>query len=81
VARQHQLTILADEIYDKVLYGSEVHNSLASLADDVLFITCNGLSKNYHSCGYRASWMVVSGEKKHAKAYIQGLNMPAQYSV
>ncbi len=75
VARQHQLIVFADEIYDKVLYDGQIHTSIASLADDVLFITLNGLSKNYRSCGYRAGWMVVSGEKKHAKDYIQGLNM------
>lgn len=91
VARQHQLIIFADEIYDKVLYDGHAHTSLASLADDVLFITFNGLSKNYRSCGYRAGWMVVSGEKKHAKDYIEGLNMltsmrlcanaPGQYAI
>lgn len=77
VARQHQLIILADEIYDKTVYDGEVHTSIASLADDVLCITYNGLSKNYRSCGYRAGWMVVSGEKRHAKDYIEGLNMLA----
>ena len=77
LARQHQLIILADEIYDKVLYDGAVHESMAALADDVLFITLNGLSKNYRSCGYRAGWMVVSGEKRHAKDYIDGLNMLA----
>jgi alanine-synthesizing transaminase len=77
LARQHQLIILADEIYDKVLYDGVEHDSIASLADDVLFITLNGLSKNYRSCGYRAGWMVVSGEKRHAKDYIDGLNMLA----
>lgn len=77
VARQHQLIIFADEIYDKVLYDGATHTSLASLAEDVLFITFNGLSKNYRSCGYRAGWMVVSGEKRHAKDYIEGLNMLA----
>ncbi|NHZ40837.1 MULTISPECIES: pyridoxal phosphate-dependent aminotransferase [Massilia] len=77
LARQHQLIILADEIYDKVLYDGEQHDSIAALADDVLFITLNGLSKNYRSCGYRAGWMVVSGEKRHAKDYIDGLNMLA----
>ena len=77
VARQHQLIIFADEIYDKTLYDGNVHTSIASLADDVLCVTFNGLSKNYRSCGYRAGWMVVSGEKKHAKDYIEGLNMLA----
>ena len=77
IAREHQLIIFADEIYDKVLYDGNVHVSLASLADDVLFITFNGLSKNYRSCGYRAGWMIVSGEKRHAKDYIEGLNILA----
>src|SRR5438132_724507 len=54
VARQHHLIVCADEIYDKTLYDQAEHVSIASLADDVLFLTLNGLSKNYRSCGYRA---------------------------
>jgi alanine-synthesizing transaminase len=77
IARQHQLIVFADEIYDKTLYDGHTHTSIASLADDVLFVTFNGLSKNYRSCGYRAGWMVVSGDKRHAKDYIEGLNMLA----
>ncbi len=77
IARQHQLIIFADEIYDKTLYDGHTHTSIASLADDVLFVTYNGLSKNYRSCGYRAGWMIVSGDKRHAKDYIEGLNMLA----
>ncbi len=77
VAREHELIVMADEIYDKTLYDGNVHTSIASLADDVLFVTFNGLSKNYRSCGYRAGWMVVSGEKRHAKDYIEGLDMLA----
>jgi alanine-synthesizing transaminase len=77
VARQHQLVVLVDEIYDKTLYDGARHTSLASLADDVLVVTFNGLSKNYRACGYRAGWMVVSGEKRHARDYIEGLNMLA----
>ena len=77
LARQHQLIVFADEIYDKTLYDGNTHVSMASLADDVLFVTFNGLSKNYRSCGYRAGWMVVSGEKRHARDYIEGLNMLA----
>ncbi len=77
VARQHQLIVFADEIYDKTLYDGETHTSIASLAGDVLCVTFNGLSKNYRSCGYRAGWMVVSGPKGHAKDYIEGLNMLA----
>ena len=75
LARQHELVIFADEIYDKTVYDGHQHTSMSSLADDVLFVTYNGLSKNYRSCGYRAGWMVVSGEKRHARDYIEGLNM------
>lgn len=77
IARQHQLILFADEIYDKTLYDGHEHTSIASLADDVLCVTFNGLSKNYRSCGYRAGWMVVSGDKRHAQDYIEGLNMLA----
>jgi alanine-synthesizing transaminase len=75
IAREHQLIIFADEIYDKTLYDGNTHTSIASMADDILFVTFNGLSKNYRSCGYRAGWMVVSGDKRHARDYIEGLNM------
>ncbi len=75
IARQHQLIIYADEIYDKMLYDGLSHTSIASLADDVLCVTFNGLSKNYRACGYRAGWMVVSGEQGHASDYIEGLNI------
>ncbi|MEY2655625.1 MAG: hypothetical protein RLZZ524_2653 [Pseudomonadota bacterium] len=77
VARQHQLIVFADEIYDKTLYDGHTHTSIASLCDDVLTLTFNGLSKNYRSCGYRAGWMVVSGDKRHARDYIEGLTMLA----
>lgn len=77
IARQHQLIVMADEIYDKTLFDGNVHTSLASLADDVLCLTYNGLSKNYRSCGYRAGWLVVSGDKRHASDYIEGLNILA----
>jgi alanine-synthesizing transaminase len=77
VAREHQLIIFADEIYDKTLYDGHTHTSIAALADDVLTLTFNGLSKNYRACGYRAGWMVVSGDKRHARDYIEGLNMLA----
>jgi len=91
IAREHELIIFADEIYDKMLYDGAMHTSIAALADDVLFVTLNGLSKNYRACGYRAGWMVVSGEKKHAQDYINGLtilasmrlcsNVPGQYAI
>ena len=77
IARQNDLIIYADEIYDKMLYDGTTHTSIAALSEDVLTITFNGLSKNYRSCGYRAGWMVVSGEKKHARDYIDGLDMLA----
>ena len=77
IARKHQLIIYADEIYDKVLYDGARHTAIGSLSEDVLTITFNGLSKNYRSCGYRAGWMVVSGDKRHAQDYIEGLDMLA----
>ena len=75
IAREHGLVVFADEVYDKVLYDGAVHTPLASLSADVLTLTFNSLSKAYRSCGYRAGWMVVSGDKKLAKDYIEGLNM------
>ncbi len=91
LARKHQLIVYADEIYDKVLFDGAKHTSIASLADDVLCITLNGLSKNYRAAGYRAGWLVVSGDKRHAKDYIEGLtmlssmrlcsNVPAQHAI
>jgi alanine-synthesizing transaminase len=75
IAREHQLVIFADEVYDKVLYDDAVHTPLASLSEDVLTLTFNSLSKSYRSCGYRAGWMVISGDKKNAQDYIEGLNM------
>ena len=75
IAREHGLIIFADEIYDKTLFDGKTHTSIASLATDVLMITFNGLSKNYRSCGFRAGWMVVSGDKTKAQDYIEGLNM------
>jgi alanine-synthesizing transaminase len=75
LAREHDLVIFADEVYDKVLYDDVKHTAMGSLSDDVLTLTFNSLSKSYRSCGYRAGWMVVSGDKKSAKDYIEGLNM------
>ncbi|HLA33898.1 MAG TPA: pyridoxal phosphate-dependent aminotransferase [Rhodocyclaceae bacterium] len=77
IARRHHLIIYADEVYDKVLYDGVRHTSIASMSEDVLTITFNGLSKNYRSCGYRAGWMIVSGNKRRAKDYIEGLDMLA----
>jgi alanine-synthesizing transaminase len=91
IAREHGLVILADEVYDKVLYDGVKHTPIATLSEDVLTLTFNSLSKSYRSCGYRAGWMVVSGDKKHAADYIEGLNMltnmrlcanvPGQYAI
>lgn len=75
IARQHGLIIFADEVYDKVLYDGAKHTALASLSEDVLTVTLNSLSKSYRSCGYRAGWMIVSGNKERARDYIEGLNM------
>jgi alanine-synthesizing transaminase len=75
IAREHNLVIFADEVYDKVLYDGVKHTAMGSLSDDVLTLTFNSLSKSYRSCGYRAGWLVVSGDKKPAKDYIEGLNM------
>lgn len=91
LAREFDLILYADEVYDKVLYDGAVHTSLAALSEDVLTIIFNGLSKNYRSCGYRAGWMVVCGDKRRAGDYIEGLNMlasmrlcanvPGQYAI
>jgi alanine-synthesizing transaminase len=91
IARRSELIVFADEIYDRTLYDGATHTSIASLADDVFFVTLNGLSKNYRACGYRSGWMVVSGEKRHAQDYINGLtilasmrlcsNVPGQFAI
>ncbi len=91
IAREHDLVLLADEVYDKVLYEGEKHTAIASLSTDVLTLTFNSLSKAYRACGYRAGWMFISGDKTRAKDYIEGLNMlanlklgsnvPGQYAI
>ena len=91
IAREHGLVIMADEVYDKVLYDGVRHTALASLSTDVLTITFNSLSKAYRSCGFRAGWMVISGDKQAARDYIEGINMlaniklgsnvPGQYAI
>ncbi|HIF9200769.1 TPA: pyridoxal phosphate-dependent aminotransferase [Photobacterium damselae] len=77
IARQHNLIIFADEIYDKILYDGAQHTSIAPLTEDVFCITFNGLSKSYRVCGFRAGWMVLSGPRQKAKGYIEGLDMLA----
>ena len=77
LARAHGLVLLSDEVYDKILYEDAQHTALASLSTDVLTLTFNSLSKSYRSCGYRAGWLVVSGNKTDARDYIEGLDMLA----
>ena len=91
IAREHSLLILADEIYDKILYDDAKHINIASLCPDLLCITYNGLSKAYRVAGYRAGWMVLTGPKGHAHGFIEGLtllagtrlcpNVPAQHAI
>jgi alanine-synthesizing transaminase len=91
IAREHGLVLFADEVYDKVLYDGVRHTAIASLSQDVLTLTFNSLSKSYRSCGYRAGWLALSGDKRQAKDYIEGLNMlsnmrlcanvPGQYAI
>ncbi len=77
IARQHNLIIFADEIYDKILYDDAQHHSIAAMAPDLLTVTFNGLSKTYRVAGFRQGWMVLNGPKKQAKSYIEGLDMLA----
>ncbi|CAB4933382.1 pyridoxal phosphate-dependent aminotransferase [Rhodococcus fascians] len=91
LARKHQLLLLADEIYDRILYDDAEHTSLASLAPDLLCLTYNGLSKAYRVAGYRAGWLAITGPKKHAAGFIEGIdllastrlcpNVPAQHAI
>jgi alanine-synthesizing transaminase len=91
LARTHNLIVFSDEIYDKILYDDATHTSTAALAPDLLCLTFNGLSKAYRVAGFRTGWMVLSGPKKHATSYIEGLeilanmrlcpNVPTQYAV
>lgn len=91
VAREHDLLILADEIYDRILYDGAVHTNIAALAPDLLCITFNGLSKAYRVAGYRAGWMIVTGPKNNARGFIEGLdllsgtrlcaNVPGQHTI
>lgn len=91
IARENDLVIFSDEIYDKILYDEAKHISTASLCDDVLCITYNGLSKAYRVAGFRAGWMVISGNRSHARDYIEGIellasmrlcsNVPGQHAI
>ena len=77
IAREHQLIVFADEIYEKILYDGSEHIALASLADDVLCLSFNGISKAYRAAGYRAGWLFITGPKELAEDYIEGLTMLA----
>ena len=91
VAREHELMILADEIYDRILYDGATHTSMAEIAPDLLCITFNGLSKAYRVCGYRAGWMVITGPRDHAAGFLEGVelltstrlcaNVPGQHAI
>jgi alanine-synthesizing transaminase len=91
IARARGLVVLADEIYDKVLYDDAVHVPFAAVAPDVFVLTFGGLSKAYRVAGFRSGWLMVSGPKYHAKDYLEGLsilanmrlcaNVPAQHAV
>jgi alanine-synthesizing transaminase len=91
LARKHQLLLLADEIYDKILYDDATHISLASVAPDLLCLTFNGLSKAYRVAGYRSGWLIITGPKNHAASFIEGIsllanmrlcpNVPAQHAI
>ena len=91
LARKHQLLLLADEIYDKILYDDAEHVSLATVAPDVLCLTFNGLSKAYRVAGYRSGWLVITGPTEHATSFIEGIsllanmrlcpNVPAQHAI
>ena len=91
IARKHNLIIFADEIYDKIIYDEAEHIALASLTKDLLIISFNGLSKAYRVAGFRAGWMVISGDKDHARDYIEGMellasmrlcsNVPGQHAI
>src|SRR6478736_7648007 len=91
IARENSLLLLSDEIYDRILYDEAQHIPLATLAPDLLCLTFNGLSKTYRVAGYRSGWLVITGPKKHAAGFLEGIqllastrlcpNVPAQYAV
>ena len=91
LAIEHNLIVFADEIYDKILYDDAVHHCMAELAPDAFVVTFNGLSKAYRLAGFRSGWMMMTGPRKHAQSYIEGINMltnmrlcanhPAQYAI
>ena len=91
LAVEHGLIVMADEIYDKILYDDAVHTTFAVIAPDVFTITFNGLSKAYRLAGFRSGWMVMTGPRRHAASYIEGIsmltnmrlcaNVPAQHAI
>ena len=90
-ARQNDLVIFADEIYDKILYDDVAHRSVCTLADDITVITFNGLSKVYRACGFRQGWILVTGPAKRNQGFIDGIklmmamrlcaNVPLQHAI
>ena len=91
IARQNDLVVFSDEIYDKIIFDEEEHIATASLAEDLVIISFNGLSKSYRLAGFRSGWLVISGAKHKAKDYLEGLdmlasmrlcaNVPSQYAI
>ncbi|MGO2997839.1 aminotransferase class I/II-fold pyridoxal phosphate-dependent enzyme [Psychrobacter sp.] len=77
VAKEYNLIIMADEIYDRILYDDNVHTPMSTLTDEVLVLSYNGLSKSHRIAGFRSGWMMVSGRKQHAADFIEGLDMLA----
>ena len=75
IAREHELIIFSDEIYDRLVFDGKEHISIASLAPDLFCVTFSGLSKSHMIAGFRVGWMVLSGDKSKAQGYIQGINM------
>jgi len=91
LAAEHQLLVFSDEIYDKILYDGHTHVPIATLHDDVFFMTFGGLSKNYRAAGFRGGWVIASGAKHRAKSFLEGVtllasmrlcaNVPTQFAI
>ncbi|HGK7172452.1 TPA: pyridoxal phosphate-dependent aminotransferase [Streptococcus agalactiae] len=77
IARQNDLIIFSDEVYDRLVMDGMEHIPIASIAEDIFTVTLSGLSKSHRICGFRVGWMVLSGPRQHVKGYIEGLNMLA----
>lgn len=77
IARQNDLIIFSDDVYDRLVMDGMEHIPIASIAEDIFTVTLSGLSKSHRICGFRVGWMVLSGPRQHVKGYIEGLNMLA----